>query len=87
VAREWKKSREVLPPGCLGAWHATESGRTWAGIFQVGAESFLACWHPIGQRRPVVVRNLPSFSAAQDVVSEALATTLVVPRNMLPLDF
>jgi len=80
--RQWKKSKEVLPPGVLGAWHATESGRALAGVFQVGAEHFIACWHPLGHASPTVVRGLRSFAQAQDLISGVLSSTLVVPRNM-----
>ena len=82
--REWVKSQEILPIGVLAAWHAIESGRAFAGIFQIGDGTFVACWHPIGKHRPTVVRDIGTFSEARDVVAQALATTLVVPRTIVP---
>jgi len=68
--------------GVMAAWHACESGRALAGVFQLGEEDFVACWQPVGQSGATVVRNIRSFQAARESVEAVLDSTLVVPRAM-----
>jgi hypothetical protein len=77
--RTWVKATRGLPRGVIACWHAVERGVSLAAVFQVGDNNFMAVFHPLGQK-PIVMRDLTSFSEAQSQVNEALSTHKVIPR-------